>query len=1354
MTRRHIQPKRWTIQWSQNIRDLVGQLHRFERLTYDSLSSVATEIIQQVDSVTGLNLGSGSRVFVDRLNQYLRFRTIRGDDGVSVTENADGLHIDVVSTIAGANVGSGADVFRDKTGGDTLNFRGINGINGISTVVSGDNVDVDGAALQLTFQGFDGVDLDEDSQVVTGRRSRQRAFLEPDEDIIDQAGWGAIDEIDLYPQVDGLSFHSLVAPGADDTTEMVVRNRSTTISITIPHESTEGLALYRFACPQLQGYVLAPGESVKIKYASNAPARWWVTDRATASGIEIEPRAGLGALGRFWRIQYGNDEDPPTPGTEYEMVFVPGRNEWIKIYLSGAVGPAYLHAEGSLNVQRLQDIGEAGETTAAPNDVSYGGFISEADGGTFTITGLPPGMLYASPLRSEIVPGETPRILVTYGRNDSGGSSSTRIMRSDDGGFTWATGNFANASQLGALCLRWTGENVVAAFEDGTIEYSTDRGQTFSDASSPTGQPLRVPISNGEGTVVLVAHGSGVYSTDHGVTWTASSFPIAFTVRGGAYFEGVWYIFTADNEVLTSLDGVTWTLKGTLDLRCPGWEDVRLLDTQRGLFVCADHIVGLFVDDDTEDYYKKDFFWTRDGVSWTRSWSFGEGPGVIGPQQDSPFNRFPWRVRVHCSSAQSPAHLEPPWHQIVVVPATGDIGQGGLADVYIGPRDYGGAVAQVEHAEVAAAQSAPVPVGGVAAIGIDNSEYALPDHRHDTGTKGSDVASASTINLDTATGDYVHVTGTTTITAITLASGIRREVIFDGALTLEYSANLLLESGEDETTEAGELWLFRGEGSSVVRGWRLGASGSGEGITVGYTHGGDTGAPGDGEFVLTASEFRASASSLDRGNIGLAVLARMTRGGFVPLRRVANGVENMELHVGPPTNEVDYLSFPVLDRFQTFSAFAVSALQVETDYLQLSAQTWQDVDISPDGRHMLLARSTGDIIEQHYLLTPWRPDTRILVNEYVTTALDTTPTSVRWSPTGERVYWTGSTNSRIFQFNCAAPYQMFDGADSGESVDLSGQGTTPLGLVVSADETSFFVVFSTDSAYRYDGTAADPSSFSYASDTVSLATVTGVSSEFHGMHLAADEETLFVTSSGAAGASQVHRIALASAMTLAGATLDSSSADLQSADTDFRGITVSPDGQYFVIVGATNDRVYRFNTHALTEDVTYRVGFLPGDEASHRDYPLVFEDDATYGHYMEALVDVSWLPDDCIVAARFAASVGVSEGDTDDIGTTGDYGDLALFGFFTFTKNGGALARVSHIGFWHPAYTDSPGTGGEQFIDVGYNEMTTPDLTIESGKLRAAVSIDGTGVYAGLALVGTMRVFFDSVTVRGELPAP
>jgi hypothetical protein len=83
------------------------------------------------------------------------------------------------------------------------------------------------------------------------------------------------------------------------------------------------------------------------------------------------------------------------------------------------------------------------------------------------------------------------------------------------------------------------------------------------------------------------------------------------------------------------------------------------------------------------------------------------------------------------------------------------------------------------------------------------------------GYKGSDVASASTIDLSAAGGDFVDVTGTTTITAISSeATGVMRLARFTGALTLTHNAtSLILPGGNNIVTQAGDRATFRSLGS-------------------------------------------------------------------------------------------------------------------------------------------------------------------------------------------------------------------------------------------------------------------------------------------------------------------------------------------------------------------------------------------------------------------------------------------------------------------------------------------------------------------------------------------------------------
>lgn len=64
-------------------------------------------------------------------------------------------------------------------------------------------------------------------------------------------------------------------------------------------------------------------------------------------------------------------------------------------------------------------------------------------------------------------------------------------------------------------------------------------------------------------------------------------------------------------------------------------------------------------------------------------------------------------------------------------------------------------------------------------------------------TKGADIASAATIDLSTATGNYVHITGSTgPITSLgTVAAGLRYLLVFDSTPTLTHNATSLILPG-------------------------------------------------------------------------------------------------------------------------------------------------------------------------------------------------------------------------------------------------------------------------------------------------------------------------------------------------------------------------------------------------------------------------------------------------------------------------------------------------------------------------------------------------------------------------------
>lgn len=84
-------------------------------------------------------------------------------------------------------------------------------------------------------------------------------------------------------------------------------------------------------------------------------------------------------------------------------------------------------------------------------------------------------------------------------------------------------------------------------------------------------------------------------------------------------------------------------------------------------------------------------------------------------------------------------------------------------------------------------------------------------------SKGADIASATTLVLGTD-GNYFDVTGTTAITAITVAAGTPFMLQFDGVLTLTHHAtNLNLPGGSNIITSAGDRAICFAEAANQVR---------------------------------------------------------------------------------------------------------------------------------------------------------------------------------------------------------------------------------------------------------------------------------------------------------------------------------------------------------------------------------------------------------------------------------------------------------------------------------------------------------------------------------------------------------
>jgi microcystin-dependent protein len=214
----------------------------------------------------------------------------------------------------------------------------------------------------------------------------------------------------------------------------------------------------------------------------------------------------------------------------------------------------------------------------------------------------------------------------------------------------------------------------------------------------------------------------------------------------------------------------------------------------------------------------------------------------------------------------------------------------------------------------------------------DGTQFVLDSQR--AYSQGADIASAGTVNLDTATGDYLSVTGTTTVTAITLSQGEQRVVKFTGILTLTNGASLILPGAANITTAANDIAVFRGEASGVVR-------------CVQYTKADGTAVSGlaqqPGEICFFARNtaptgfLKANGATISRTTYA-ALFAALYKSSTVTITIASPGVITWTGHGLSANDPVQFTSTGALPTgFVTATTYYVVSASITTNTFQLSA---------------------------------------------------------------------------------------------------------------------------------------------------------------------------------------------------------------------------------------------------------------------------------------------------------------------------------------------------------------------------------------------------------------------------------
>lgn len=148
----------------------------------------------------------------------------------------------------------------------------------------------------------------------------------------------------------------------------------------------------------------------------------------------------------------------------------------------------------------------------------------------------------------------------------------------------------------------------------------------------------------------------------------------------------------------------------------------------------------------------------------------------------------------------------------------------------------------------------------------------------------------------------------------------------------------------------------------------------------------------------------------------------------------------------------------------------------------------QDVSLRPDGGRIFVTGAQQNAIHQATLSTPWNLSTFTGATSLTVTSQDGTPVAHAFSQDGTRLFLLGRDNSAVFAYTLSTAWDVTTGAYDSVSFSVASQVTVEEGLAFSPNGYQMFVVCSgTDTVYQYNLTAPwDISTASYSTNSLDV----------------------------------------------------------------------------------------------------------------------------------------------------------------------------------------------------------------------------------------------------------------------------
>jgi len=243
------------------------------------------------------------------------------------------------------------------------------------------------------------------------------------------------------------------------------------------------------------------------------------------------------------------------------------------------------------------------------------------------------------------------------------------------------------------------------------------------------------------------------------------------------------------------------------------------------------------------------------------------------------------------------------------------------------------------------------------------------------------------------------------------------------------------------------------------------------------------------------------------------------------------------------------------------------------------------IEFNNDGTKMYMVGNGSDWVNQYSLTTGYDVST----GSYDSVRFDVgnedgTPSGVRFSADGTKMYVIGTSNGNVFEYDLSTAFDVSTASYNSVSFSVSSQDTSPLGFVFKPDGTKMFVAGnSNDDIFQYSlSTAWDISTASYDNKA---ADITSQDTVVVDVGFSSDGTKMFVA--GSSG-EDINQYTLSTAWDVSTASFDNLIFETDSQESNILGFTIKSDGTKFYICGNNSDTIYQYSfSSSSTATVSY-----------------------------------------------------------------------------------------------------------------------------------------------------------------------